>query len=421
MGPLTAALGPVATYLRAFGNLNRDVRLFMVSVVVSGICYMGLYFLLINLYLLRLGYGLEFIGVFVSTGAFSFAFFSLPAGMVGRRWGSRRPMIFGMAVLSVGLAMLALTALVPAGWRSAWLIFFCAFREFGNSFYLVNSNPYLMQVTTPAERNYAFSVRATLTPLAGFFGTLGGGWLPTASAVFFGRSVVDPLNYMAPLLLSSVVLLPGLVALSLTREVEEATVEKVIRERGAMPLGLLVTMAAVSLLFIVAASAGQSFYNVYMDTVLKAPTQLIGSVASCGQLLSVVLMLAAPALMGRWGHARTFVLMSLGMGLSILPMALVSHWLAAGLSIVGIVTLMAISSTALTVFHQELVPVGWRPAMSGACLMAMGIGWGVVSSGGGYFIAAWGWSPFFIVSAALTIAGAVVFWGRFVWGGSESQ
>ena len=38
----------VSGYLRALKGLNRDVRLFMVSVLASGVCYMGLYFLLIN-------------------------------------------------------------------------------------------------------------------------------------------------------------------------------------------------------------------------------------------------------------------------------------------------------------------------------------------------------------------------------------
>ncbi|MBT5327347.1 MAG: hypothetical protein HOL51_14620, partial [Gemmatimonadetes bacterium] len=88
---MTAKSAAVAEYIESFFRLSRDVRLFLVSVMASGVCYMGLYFLLINLYLLRLGYGLEFIGVFVSTGAFSFAISSLPAGIVGRRFGSRRP------------------------------------------------------------------------------------------------------------------------------------------------------------------------------------------------------------------------------------------------------------------------------------------------------------------------------------------
>jgi len=416
-----AAKKALRTYLQAMGKLNRDVRLFLVSAVAGGVCYMGLYFLLINLYLLRLGYDLEFIGLFVATGAFSFALSSLPASMVGRRWGSRRPMIFGMTILALGLAMLALSALVPTPWRSVWLIFFCALREFGNSFYLVNANPYLMQASSPTERDYAFSLRGTLTPLAAFVGTLAGGWLPQLSAYFSTRPIDDPLNYMAPLLLSALLLLPGVVALSKTREVEDSEPHTAQRERGAMPVKALATIALISLLFIVTASAGQSFYNVYMDTVLHAPTQLIGAIASCGQLLSVVLMLAAPALMKRWGHGRSFVLMALGMALSLLPMALVPHWSAAGLGIIGIVTLMAFSSTALTIFHQELVPVAWRPVMSGASLMAMGIGWGIVSSGGGYFVAAWGWPPFFLLAASVTALGAVLFGLRFVWGQDRSH
>ena len=405
--------GAVAEYIAAFFHLSRDVRLFMVSVVVSGVCYMGLYFLLINLYLLRLGYGLEFIGVFVSIGAFSFAVSSLPAGMAGRRFGSRRPMIFGMVVLTVGLGMLATTAWVPVAWRSVWLIAFCGFREFGNAFYLVNSSPYLMSATTAAERDYAFSVRGTLTPVAGFFGTLIGGFLPRLSEVYLGWSADDPFNYMAPLGLSSLLLVPGIIALCATREVEAGVLEQETAVRGALPLRLLLPIAAVSGLFVVAASAGQSFYNIYMDTVLRAPTELIGAVASCGQLLTAALMLLAPVLMARWGHAGTFVRGGLVMGLSLLPMALVAHWLAAGVSTVGVVVMMTFASTALTVFHQELVPPGWRPAMSGVSLMAMGIGWGIVSSGGGYFIAAFGWTLFFLLAGAGTLLGVGVFYWRF--------
>ena len=222
-------MSPTA-YLQAFKDLNRDVRLFMVSVVVSGVCYMGLYFLLINLYLLRLGYELEFIGVFVSTGAFSFAVFSLPAGMAGRRFGSRRPMLLGMGVLMLGLGALSVAAWVPAGWRSAWLIFFCGLRELGHAFYMVNTPPYLMGATTAAERDFAFSLRGTLTPVAAFFGSLIGGVLPRASAFFFGWAEDDPANYMAPLMLSSLLLLPGLVAVWLIREVATETAEP--GERG---------------------------------------------------------------------------------------------------------------------------------------------------------------------------------------------
>jgi len=412
---VSSGRGAVAEYVGAFFKLSRDVRLFLLSTVVSGLCYMGLYFLLFNLYLLRLGYDLEFIGVFVSVGAFSFALFSLPAGMAGRRFGSRKAMIFGMVVLTLGLGMLSIAAWVPVTWRSLWLIFFCALREFGNSFYLVNSSPYLMSATAATERDFAFSLRGTLTPIAGFLGTLIGGFLPQLSESYLHWSADDPANYMAPLILSSLLLLPGVVALCMTREVAVDIGERALEtaERGAMPLMLLLPIAAVSALFVVAASAGQTFYGVYMDTVLKTPTQLIGLVASCGQLMTAATMLLAPVLMARWGHAGTFVRMGICMGLSLLPMALLPHWLAVGASLVGVVVMMTFASTALTVFHQELVPVGWRPAMSGASLMAMGVGWGIVSSGGGYFVAAWGWALFYLLASGGTLLGIGVFFWRF--------
>jgi len=65
-----------ASYLQALRQLNRDVRLFLVTAFLFGFGYAGIYFLLVNLYLLRLGYELEFIGLFVATGALSFAVFS---------------------------------------------------------------------------------------------------------------------------------------------------------------------------------------------------------------------------------------------------------------------------------------------------------------------------------------------------------
>ena len=106
------------------------------------------------------------------------------------------------------------------------------------------------------------------------------------------------------------------------------------------------------------------------------------------------------------------------LGLSIVPIALIAHWLAAGLSVIGIAFLMAFGSTALTLFHQELVRPDWRAAMSGASMMTMGFGWGLVASGGGFFISAWGWTAFFLTAALLTACAAAAFWLYFVRNGN---
>ena len=90
----------------------------------------------------------------------------------------------------------------------------------------------------------------------------------------------------------------------------------------------MLAVGLVSLLFIVAVSAGQSFYSVYMDSVLDSSTETIGLVTSLGQLATAVLMLGAPAVLTRWGHARSFVGAAIFLGLSIVPIALIAHWLS---------------------------------------------------------------------------------------------
>ena len=90
-------------------------------------------------------------------------------------------------------------------------------------------------------------------------------------------------------------------------------------------------MALVVLLQVAGEGAARTFFNVYLDAGLHVPTAQIGVLSAAGQLLAVPAALAAPLLMARWGKERTFVLGSLGMTLSLLPLALIFHWGAAGL------------------------------------------------------------------------------------------
>ena len=73
--------------LRAF---HADVHKYLFAVSIVGFSYFGFVSVLLNLYLLRLGYGTDFIGVVNGSIAFAFAASSLPAGALGSRLGMRR-------------------------------------------------------------------------------------------------------------------------------------------------------------------------------------------------------------------------------------------------------------------------------------------------------------------------------------------
>lgn len=85
------------TYLQKFRLLSRDARLFLITRALEGGVLYGLRGVAISLYLLRLGYGPEFIGLFSAVGLLSYAGFCVPAGALGTRWGARRTMILAMA------------------------------------------------------------------------------------------------------------------------------------------------------------------------------------------------------------------------------------------------------------------------------------------------------------------------------------
>lgn len=110
-------------YVRTLRRLGRDVHLFLLTSALVGLTvFGGISAVLMNLYLLRLGYGPEFIGVFIASGNIAFAAACLPAGALGARLGSRTVMVIGLTAASLGGVATALSELIPEGARAAWLI-----------------------------------------------------------------------------------------------------------------------------------------------------------------------------------------------------------------------------------------------------------------------------------------------------------
>lgn len=420
----------IREYLTALPLFSRNARLFLVAAGLSGFSYSGVYFLLANLYVARLGFDAEFIGLFMATGALSFSMCSVPAGLAGRRWGCRSALTAGYLVLAVGMVLLSLAPLIEPSVRARWLLGSCVVRELGNSFFVVNANPFLMEATTPVERGHVFSARGAVVPLAGFVGNLLGGALPAWFGAWSGRESEDPILYLVPLLVSGVVLLPGWAALLLSRDApapvgaDPAAVVSRPAMGPAVPAGLpppplaapsespavtIAVMCCVGFLYIGAMAATMGYFNLYMDGELGVPTARIGAIMATGQLLAVPVALTMAALVQRLGYGNTFLLSAAAVVLCALPLILSDSWWLAGAGAVGMTVVAAVAFPAITVYQQELVEPDWRPLMSGAYMMATALGWSAVAGGGGYVIEAHGYRALFLIGALLTTAGTALF------------
>jgi MFS family permease len=401
-----------------FRLFSRDVRLFLVTAALVGLTWDGMRAVLLNLYLLRLGYGPEFIGLLNGVGASAFALLCLPAGAMGTRWGSRAMLMAGLSLLAAGFGLLPLAESTAGTWRSSWLLATTVLVHLGFALYLVNGLPFLMEATGPEERSHVFSVQMALVPLAAFVGGLLAGLLPGAFATLLGAPLEEAAPYRYPLWMMALLLAPGVLALVPTRAVggpqapASASDARPVQP-SRVPYMLFIMIGLIMALRFGGRGALVTFFNVYLDEALGVSTALIGTLSAVGQLVAVPAALAAPALVARWGNPRTIFRGMIGMTLCTLPLALVPHWGAAGLSYVSSTAFFQVTVGPIRLFSQELVAPRWRATMASAFMMGAGLAFAVVSLAGGYAIVALGYQAPFLAGTGFMAASAFLFWAYF--------
>ncbi len=412
--------------IRAFTivrQFNPQARLFFAVLVGMSLVIDGIYNVLLNLYLLRLGYGTEFIGLVNAVGLLTFACASLPAGILGSRYSNTRIMKIGGVISLVGALMLPQVELLPGGMREAWLALHYALMLTGFSFFFVNGAPYLMNVVDVAHKHRAFSLKTAHWALAGFCGSLAGGILPGIIADARNMTLVDPAPYRITLTLAGLTLALAVLLLQRIRPLaDEAALEvkpggggsaRAASERFHWTTSLIVLICVMTVvrLFQVAGSAtALVYFNVYMDRQLAVSTAMIGAVAAIGRLTGVPTALLTPALIRRWGLVNTVLWSSLFTSLCLLPLALVEHWLAAALGFIGSLAVMSIRFTAFTVYILDLVPRVQQSVIAGSGEMAAGLSFAMISLGGGILLSIVGFRELFLLGSLLTFIGSLLFW-----------
>ncbi len=165
------------SYLNSFRLIRRDAGLSLVTQASLGFSYFGIYAVIFNLYLLRLGYGLRYISSVNASGQLVFAISSLIIGLFSKR-GSRNGMILGMGINLVAFCLLPLFRWnqIPSG--ETWLIVVYSLSWLGLALVIVHIIPFLINTTSTTERGLVFGFVGAILSLSGFAGSLFGGLLP---------------------------------------------------------------------------------------------------------------------------------------------------------------------------------------------------------------------------------------------------
>lgn len=406
-------------------SLPRNIKLFLVNVLAYGMAVEGISAVLLNLYLLRLGYGTEFIGTLNSAGLLVFALVSLPIGAV-QRLSSRQMMQVGQVLSLAGIIGIPLAMYLPQSdnLQGSMLIFFRILGMIGLSAYFVHQLPFVMEITPVHWHNKAMSITMAVFSLSSFIGSWVGGMLPGLFGRLSSLPLTDPRPFQQPMLWAAIIIVPAMIAIwlipertkPLDSEFETESESETGVEAGGGGLGwrsifgLVVVILLIRAVQVSGVGVIMTFSNVYLDEALQVPTGRIGFITGFGRLLGVPISLTIPWLMDRFGNFR-LVHISLGLiVLLIVPLALIPFWPVAAIALIAINSMGSLRYLSFITFAMSLVSKKQRSLMSGVGEMAIGLGFSLSSFIGGYLIAWYGYREMFIYGAILTMIGAVTFW-----------
>lgn len=103
-------------------EFSRDTKLLISVSGIFAISFHGVQMLSRVLYVVRLGHGPEYVGLFNAAGAFTYMGMSLPSGALGSRFGARKIMLIGSFITLIGMASLPLAEFTPTWLQNSWPI-----------------------------------------------------------------------------------------------------------------------------------------------------------------------------------------------------------------------------------------------------------------------------------------------------------
>ena len=397
------------------GSHRNVLLLFSVNALLSFSADGGINTVLFNLYILRLGFGPDTVGLINGVATLFWAAGSLLAGWMGTVWGVRKTALAGLLLTLVGAVMVPAAGSVPIAQRVAWLALCALVGYIGLSLYFVNALPYLLQVADVKNRANIFAAAAAVSTTAMVGGGLAGGVLPGWFASALGVTMDSAEPYGWTLALVPLFVLVAVLVFMQTRDPvghgeQDAAVAQAETGGGlAAMYGVIALLGFVRLLQVAALGGGLTFFNVYLDTELAVPTFWVGVALAGARLAGVPAALLGPAISQRLGLGKTVVVASVLAALAVLPLALVRTPLAASAGLSGLIVFSNIRYPAFNIYMLEVVPAKLRPMMSGVNEMAAGLSFAVVALLGGIVIVRHGYPVMFLAGGAATLLSAFAF------------
>lgn len=401
---------PVRDYIRAVRGFQHDIRLFIVYNLLANVGY-GVFQIVFNLYLLKLGMREDDIGAFSAAQTICMGFGGLTLGYLVNRHGSWRCVAAGFSVFVFASFFIS--------FAEARITIFAlsAIYGFGLAFLFNTTMPFLLEWAARASRAHAAAVAFSTGSLSVTIGSLVGGFLPDLLGLILSGGNGDSIPaYRWTLVAGTVIAASGLIPLWMMNEarkerapVAETTVAEPTTptERRQVRTDFWVFVMVGGLMSI---GVGMviPFYNVYL-TSLGAGTAEIGLIFAISSAVAAVIGLFAPAISRRFGAIRS-VSMLRTLIVPCFLLLIVKPWL--GFAMVAFLmrnTTFSVAWPIEATFIGELLPPRARASVFGLRSGAWNLVYALSAFLAGKIIVRTGYDISFASIGAFTLLSALVF------------
>lgn len=403
---------PIQDYLSKVKEFRPNARLYLVNVIITGLS-MGIFRLLLNFYVLSLGFNEALLGRLITTSSLTSLIVALPVGYLADLLGRKRSLLAGGFLTSLSIAGMVIWPYIPVFYALNIV------SGFSQSLWSITMSPFLMENSGEKERTYLFSFGLGLQTLSAFAGNWLGGYLPTWLGSRLQVSPTSSMAYGASIGMVAFMFLIGLIPLFFLRQRQQEGDERSIFAPVSYAMdhpGLLGKL--VGPMFVTSLGAGlvMPFMNVFYRNVHGQSDQVIGTLFAWGSLAMGLGLLIAPALADRIGKIQVVVITQ---GLSIPFLILLGFspvfWASAAAYYVRL-TLMNMSSPVYETFVMEHVEPSARAMVASLTSMAWSFGWAFSPSISGALQVRYGFSLPFLGTISMYILAITLYW-LFFWKG----
>ena len=429
------------TYLRRFGALTPNARLYLVSNTIQSVTA-GALGVIYTLFLSSLHFGDTFIGLALFVGAVGGGAGILPASSLVRRYGFRTMLLWSDLIGGVAIA---LQLLYPS---RAVILLTTLGLGVSVAIFLVLNSPFLAENSAPRDRAALFGLNNALAFLAAVVGTLLGGFLPTwlaipaiahSSALLalrpFLLSDATARRYQLSLIIMGAIAVPSIIPVFFIRQTaptpgpspkgrgeERASLlgggwsrwGGVVRQARRVATGAIGRFTVSQSLVGFGAGLFFPYLSLYFVQRVGVTTAAFGALSAGLTVTQAAASLLSAPLADRFGKVRTALVAQVASLPFLLALGSVPIAVIAGAAFLVRGGLMSLTSAPLQAYLMEVVPGERRILASNVYNVSYQVAWAIGAGLGGAVIAFGGFAAPMLIALVLYAISAVLL-GRWFW------